>query len=266
MDSLPQDHFNFGKNWLAYSTHAFDSQAFQSAQASLRELIGEPGIAGKTFLDIGSGSGIFALAAQSLGAWQVKGLDISPESVRAAVGNARNLDIDEVEFVHGSILSVPLAPLGTYDIVYSWGVLHHTGNMWLAIERASHLVKPGGLFVIAIYNKHWSSRLWLAVKYLYNRAPQAVQTLMVGIFSIIIFVAKFLATGSNPLKRRRGMNFYYDVIDWIGGYPYEYASKDEVVEFVGNHNFRLKRFVPAPVETGASEFVFEKASEYVIGR
>jgi SAM-dependent methyltransferase len=251
-------HFNFGKNWQQYSSHAFDLEAFEAAKNSLLALIERHDIKDKTFLDIGSGSGIFALAAHALGAKQVLGIDVSPESVQAAVTNAQRLGMQNVTFKQKNILSTSAAEVGTFDIVYSWGVLHHTGQMWPAIARASALVNPDGLFVIAIYNKHWSSPWWTGIKYTYNRAPRLIQQAMIWFFYGLIYMVKWITTGSNPLRRRRGMNFYYDVIDWIGGYPYEYASTPEIVDFMQRRRFRLRKTVPTPVPTGNNEFVFEK--------
>ena len=64
--------------------------------------------------------------------------------------------------------------------------------------------------------------------------------------------------GTNPLKKERGMDFWFDVIDWVGGYPYEYATCREVESLVTNHGFEMRRCIPATVPTGCNEFLFEK--------
>jgi len=249
--------FNFGENWKNYSDIFLDDTHYEEAKLSLNNLIGKDKISNKSFLDIGSGSGIFSIAARELGAKKVIGIDISKESVDTAIKNAERFGAD-VKFLQGSILDKDIVGHEKYDIVYSWGVLHHTGEMLKAIKNAAGLVKPEGLFVIAIYNKHWSSPFWKIIKYFYNISPGFLKKLLVYFFSIIIFLAKFLTTGKNPLKKRRGMSFYYDVIDWIGGYPYEYASKDKVVNYIEKLNFKLVKFVPAKIPTGCNEFVFIK--------
>lgn len=77
----------------------------------------------------------------------------------------------------GSVLDEAyLRSLGAFDIVYSWGVLHHTGAMWKALENALIPVAPGGQLFIAIYNDQGThSRRWRAVKRFYNRTPPAVR-------------------------------------------------------------------------------------------
>ncbi|PCI21362.1 methyltransferase [Candidatus Wolfebacteria bacterium] len=252
--------FNFGKNWQKFSENALDSKRFVDAKDSLRELIGETNIRNKTFLDVGSGSGLFSLAAKDLGAKKVIGFDISPESVDAARANAQKIGVKDIEFYRQSILEEGYTQFGTFDIVYSWGVLHHTGNMYGAIKNVMKLVTNDGTFVIAIYNKHWTSPLWKLIKRLYNLSPKFFKKIMIYFFYVIIYIAKFLSTFKNPLKKRRGMNFYYDVIDWIGGYPYEYASEKEIVSFFENNGFTLERFIKTQGMTGCNEFVFTKNS------
>jgi 2-polyprenyl-6-hydroxyphenyl methylase/3-demethylubiquinone-9 3-methyltransferase len=131
--------------------------------------------------------------------------------------------------------------------------------MWQAINQSAELVEKNGYLLIAIYNKHWSSALWKRIKKTYNNMPSFVQKTMVWVFSVIIFAAKWLLNFKNPLKKERGMNFYYDVIDWIGGYPYEYASKTEIYSFLEDKGFVLKSFYPSTVPTGCYEYVFQRS-------
>ncbi|MBI4231650.1 class I SAM-dependent methyltransferase, partial [Candidatus Peregrinibacteria bacterium] len=205
-------NFNFGKNWQDYSDNALNKKKFYEASRSLEDLIGKENIVGKTILDIGSGSGLFSIAAKELGASKVVGVDISKESVEAAQSNAERFNVNGVVFQQKSILDSRIEELGKFDIVYSWGVLHHTGDMKKAIENATSLVAQNGLFVIAIYNRHWSSPLWSKIKHFYNVSPRFIQKVMIYMFVAVIFCAKFAVTKKNPLKNQRGMNFYYDVI------------------------------------------------------
>ena len=175
--------------------------------------------------------------------------------------------IPDIPIVIGSILDkavvdklMSVSPeCDGYDIVHSWGVLHHTGDMKNAILNAVSLVKNGGYLVIAIYNRHWTSLVWRGIKFLYCKSPPYIQTLMIKIFCRIIWIAKFIVTGKNPKKQSRGMDFFYNVVDWVGGYPYEYASINEIYLLVFQHGFRKIKYVPAQVPTGCNEFVFLKS-------
>jgi 2-polyprenyl-6-hydroxyphenyl methylase/3-demethylubiquinone-9 3-methyltransferase len=134
--------------------------------------------------------------------------------------------------------------------------------MWNAISNVSKCVAPSGILVLAIYNKHITSPAWKSIKWIYNQVPRAAQRSMILLFAGIIYIAKFLVTRSNPLKKERGMDFWFDVIDWVGGYPYEYAASREVERFVTRDGFELRRFAAASVPTGCNEFVFEKHNHH----
>ncbi len=252
--------FNFGENWQRFSKSSLDNQKFEMASSSLDQLIGREKVRGSTFLDIGCGSGIFAIAASLAGAQKVVGIDISKDSIEASISNKKRFaNQNAIEFFHKSIFDDNISQMGKFDIVYSWGVLHHTGNMYKAVDIASELVAPQSLFVIAIYNKHWSSGAWKVIKRFYNAMPKFVQWLMIWIFYLIIAMAKLIVSRKNPFKKRRGMSFYCDVIDWIGGYPYEYATGEEIINHLEKTGFKCIKYVKPPLPTGCNEFVFLKA-------
>ncbi len=260
MDEKKNIAFNFGKNWRRFSENVMDNHRLEMASNSLKELIGQEKIKGSTFLDIGCGSGIFAIAASLAGAQKAIGIDISKESIEASISNKeRFASQNTIDFFHKSVFDDDILQMGKFDIVYSWGVLHHTSNMWKSIDIASKLVAPHSLFVIAIYNKHWSSGIWKVIKRFYNAVPKFIQLPMVWIFYFIIAAAKLIVTRKNPFKKKkRGMSFYYDVIDWVGGYPYEYATKEQMINHLKKTGFKCIKFVKAAVPTGCNEFVFLK--------
>jgi hypothetical protein len=135
--------------------------------------------------------------------------------------------------------------------------LHHTGAMWQAIRNAASRVEPEkGMLVMAIYNHHWTSSIWKQIKYLYNSSPRYIRWFLNHLFGLIIYIAKLLVTRQNPLKKERGMDFWHDVIDWLGGYPYEYAHITDIVSFVQALGLEVERTVKPRVPTGCNEFVF----------
>lgn len=255
--------FNFGKNWEEYSLKKLDHNKLQQAEDSILDLLDEEEIKIKTksFLDIGCGTGVFSIVAMKLGANRVVGIDINPKCIEVARENSRRfLDADlQPEFKVASALdSEALKKLGRFDIVYAWGSLHHTGNLNIAIRNATERVEHNGKFILAIYNRHFTSPVWVFIKWLYNVVPGFIKAIMVYAFWLIILVAKSAVTRSNPFKMERGMDFFYDVVDWVGGYPYEYATVQEIKDFVQTHGFKALKTIPAKVPTGCNEFVFMK--------
>lgn len=260
-------HFEFGENWRDYAK-SIDQQRIDAAIAGLQKLIPE-GLSGKTFLDIGCGSGVHALAALLMGAASVTAVDIDENSVSTTRDMLKSRAPGANYSVRaGSIFDLSPESIGTFDVVYSWGVLHHTGDMWRAINRAAALVKPGALFVIAIYASTSCESFWTIEKRIYSRAPRKIQAAIKAAYMAAYVGAKFL-TGNNPVRFvrdypvRRGMNFSHDAHDWLGGYPYEAASAEQLHDKITALDFSEVLSFRLPVKfglfgTGCHEFVFQK--------
>jgi SAM-dependent methyltransferase len=261
--------FAFGENWARFLTSLTDEQ-IEHATQSVSTLVGCD-LRDKTFVDIGSGSGLFSLAARKLGA-RVHSFDYDPHSVACTEELRRRFSSSGDEdwtVQQGSVLDQRyLATLGQFDVVFSWGVLHHTGSMWVAIENAARLVRAGGLFVIGIYNFRGGRRgtaAWAKLKRWYCKAPRW-QQLSWECAYVAWKLTSLAAVGRNPIRMireyhaRRGMSWRRDATDWLGGYPYEAATPGEILEFVRRKfNFVLVK-QNIDCHLGVSEFVFEAAT------
>ncbi|GAB4139862.1 MAG: class I SAM-dependent methyltransferase [Sphingomonadales bacterium] len=257
-----RNRFEFGKNWKRF-LRDLNQDRIDRAVYSLQNMLDAERLDGKTFLDIGSGSGLFSLAARKLGA-NVHSFDYDPQSVSCTKELRARFGGDGGDWIieEGSALDEGyLRSLGSFDVVYSWGVLHHTGNMRKAIDLATERVKPGGRLFIAIYNDQgWISRYWFYVKMLWNKAPW-LRWLIILVHAPTHFVGRFIYRW---LKRsgelRRGMSLWHDLIDWLGGFPFETATTSFVVEYVESLGFEIKKYNSCGNRHGCNEYLFYKLS------
>lgn len=261
-----RERFAFGENWKRFLS-VLDESRIERAEDSLRRMLEVSDLSGKTFLDIGCGSGLFSLAARRLGA-RVHCFDYDRQSVACASELRQryfpqdpNWRIEE-----GSALDPDyLGGLGTFDVVYSWGVLHHTGAMWQALDNAAGRVAPGGKLFIAIYNDQGKiSDRWRAIKRTYNRLPQGLRFLVTIPALVHLYwrrIVKDLLRG-RPLEswrnegKERGMSPWWDLIDWVGGYPFEVAKPEAILDFYLRRGFSLVRLITCGGSLGCNEFVF----------
>lgn len=248
--------FSFGSNWLEF-TKNIKKKNIDDSVKSLETFLDLNTLKGKTFLDVGCGSGLFSMAALKMGARRVVSLDIDKNSIHCTLELISKYKYtNRSEIVLGSVLDkAKIKSLGTYDVVYAWGSLHHTGAMWQALENTIMKVNDKGLLYLAIYNDFsgansiiaGSSSFWLGVKRLYGMIPDFGKSLL-EILYVAYFVLGYLLTFRNPFsylnnfsKREKGMNFMTNVHDWLGGYPYEYATVDELINFCGLRGLAVKR-------------------------
>jgi 2-polyprenyl-3-methyl-5-hydroxy-6-metoxy-1,4-benzoquinol methylase len=263
-----RERFAFGENWQRFLS-SLDEDRIASAEASLRRMLEVQDLRGKTFLDLGCGSGLFSLAARRLGA-RVHCFDYDPQSVACALELRRRyfpLDPDwRIE--EGSALDRNyLSSLGSFEVVYSWGVLHHTGAMWEALENAAGLVAPGGKLFIAIYNDQGNiSNRWRAIKRAYNGLPGSLRFLVTIPVLVHLYWRRTLKDflHGRPFEswrnegKERGMSPWWDLIDWVGGLPFEVAKPESILDFYLDRGFTLRRLSTCGGSLGCNEYVFTR--------
>ena len=263
--NMKETRFNFGENWKKFLSD-ITPERIRLAEESLKKMLDKRDLSGMRFLDIGSGSGLFSLAARRLGA-DVVSFDYDESSVRCSRELKEQSGLDRWDIMHGDALDRKLMErLGMFDIVYSWGVLHHTGNMLQAMENAATAVKPDGKLFIALYNDQGrKSRHWRMVKKLYNSLSAPARPLLLFPVAVRIWaltLIKDLLTG-HPLKTwntysaNRGMSPWRDIVDWVGGYPFETAKPDFVFDFYKKRGFSLEAMTVSD-GYGCNEYVFSR--------
>ena len=265
------ERFEFGANWARFLS-VLNEDRITAAERGLQRMLQQPRLDGLTFLDIGSGSGLSSLAARRLGA-RVHSFDYDPQSVASTMELRRRYFPQDTAWTaeRGSALDPEyLRTLGTFDIVYSWGVLHHTGRMWEALTNVIDLVAPEGRLFIAIYNDTGTqARRWHTIKKIYNRLPRLVRPAFAAAVSAPAegkAVLRGVMRGRpfdyfrewSQYSAERGMSRWHDIIDWVGGYPYEFATADEIFDFYRSRGFALEKLQVGGIGLGCNEFVFRR--------
>ena len=262
--------FAFGDNWARY-LKVLDEERIQQAVVSLKSMLEVEDLKGKSFLDIGSGSGLFSLAAKRLGA-KVVSFDYDPQSVACTRETKRRYYENDSEWqvqIGSALDKEYLISLGKFDIVYSWGVLHHTSDMWTALANINRNVAERGKIFIALYNDQGeASKLWWLIKKTYLSLPTYWRWLVLipcfvrlwGPSTIrdIVFLRPFSTWRS--YQKNRGMSPYYDVIDWVGGFPFEVSKPEQIFDFYKKLGYQMQMLRTCAGGHGCNEFVFQRNS------
>lgn len=261
--------FGFGANWREFLSR-LDEGRMAAAEDSVAALLGRRDLTGLRLLDMGSGSGLFSLAARRLGA-EVTSCDYDPDSVACAEGLRERFRPGDPGWTicRGSVLDGDfLAGLGHFDVVYCWGVLHHTGDQWAALDGLCRRVAPGGQLAVALYNHQpFFTPLHTAMKRVACRGSRARLLAISLVYALGVGAALALADllrGRDPLKRHaagglpRGMSFWHDVVDWVGGWPFETSTPEQVFEFCRARGLGLRALRTVGGKSGCNEFVFER--------
>jgi SAM-dependent methyltransferase len=266
-------HFEFGRNWERLLPDVDESRV----QAAMRDISSffQRDLAGLSFLDVGCGSGLSSYAAYRLGARSITSVDIDPKNIANVQRIKQRFEVDPTFPWTCEVRSIvnprDVAELPCSDVVYAWGVLHHTGAMWDAISNSASLVNQGGFLYLMLYRDAWSAPLWRAITRRYVRSGSGIKFLIRNAFAGAL-ITGLIVKGRNPKRvmrdygrKSRGMSWYVDVTDWVGGYPFEYTAAETVIARLAPEGFTLRNIVPPlcprPIGlrgTGSYQYLFQR--------
>jgi SAM-dependent methyltransferase len=237
--------YGFGKNWDEFIRRRLSDEIVHESVEHMKSFMKIDSLAGKTFLDIGCGSGIHSLAAKRLGADRIISFDYDQDSVNTTQRVKEwSGETGDWTVMQGSVLDEEfMRGLPKSDIVYSWGVLHHTGSMWEAVRNARIPMKDDGEFYIALYSSDIyldpTPEFWIKLKRAYNQASPLTRKLMELKYVYWILIRPEIEAGREPLGLmanygKRGMTAWTDAKDWMGGYPMEFSGFAETRDFCAN--------------------------------
>jgi SAM-dependent methyltransferase len=212
----------FGQQW-ASANRLVQTTDFGSPDLFLDFVtpVDEAFIRGKSVLDGGCGQGRFTLAAQSLGARLVVGVDLS-DAVEQAFQNTRHLD--HVLIVQADLMELPFT--AQFDYAFSVGVLHHTANPRACFAQVVSAVRPQGFVSAWVYGREgndWVVNILNPIRERFtSRLPSSVLWWLALLLAIPLFTAIRLvyqpAERFEALAFLRKRLFYYDYLVWLGKY------------------------------------------------
>ena len=271
---MSEQRFAFGRNWNQYIRKSFTPERVEISKKHLLEFLGLSNLSGRSFIDVGCGSGLHSLAAFQSDAATILSFDYDQDSVRTAEYLRREKAgaPDNWSVKQGSVLDKEyMEALGKYDIVYSWGVLHHTGDQWTAIRNAASVVGDEGLFYIALYSAdvhtNPTPEFWLEIKQKYINSSRFQQNRMVLWYIWNFAMGRSIKRLPSIIKTMleykfsRGMSYITDIRDWLGGWPMEFSHDADVLKFADEElGFDLVRIAQGEANT---EYLFRKRAASV---
>ncbi len=235
--------FTFGRNWLDYVRSRVTADVVQSHVHDLSKIYKSIGldIAGKSVIDVGCGSGLSSLSFALMNPKKLLSIDIDHDSV-GATAICRSM----LPTHHKSDWNIEQKSVfelnhddGVFDLVYSWGVLHHTGDVWSAVKRCQSILAPGGYLHLALYRSgdRYTEHIRQKTSFMVMSRDEKVRVLYDYLNAL------FISKGASVFDfDERGMNRFHDALDWFGGFPYEVVDPEVLGQYLQSCSIRQLYF------------------------
>ena len=262
-------NFSFWKNWQNFLKKINDENIDKAKEIILKFLWDENIIKWNTIIDFWSWSWLMSLAFLELWVKEIISIDIDDYSIECAeyLREKYKYNKKKWKILKGSVLDENfIKSLPKVDMLYSWWVIHHTWDMWKWLDLMLNLIKDNWYFYTAIYNDsnfilEWTSKFWLKEKRIYSKY-KFLRYIIKPIYTFY-YITWLIIHWINPIKYiknysfSRWMSFWNDIEDWLGWYPYEYATFDEIQSFFEKNNYKLLNSKKVR-SIWCNEFLFKK--------
>ena len=259
-DKREDNNFSFGKNWLHFIQNNINDSVIESSRIDIIKWFD---VKDKSIIDIGCGSGLSSLIFNNEKAKYIYSFDYDINSVDSTLllKNKQKIINNDWVIKQGNILDTDyIKSLGKFDIVYSWGVLHHTGDLWKAIKNAIYL--SNDLIMLSLYSNIANYDNDFTAKQNYNKFNELEKKKNIADYVMTVKQSskknEEILNWNTPSKR--GMNKYNDIIDWVGGFPYEVCSTKQINQFMEENGFILIQKYD-PVQQACHEWLFKKIKQ-----
>lgn len=161
----------------------------------IKRLIDSIPVKGKKVLEVGCGMGVDLLEFAKNGA-RVTGIDLVDNHLKLA-SRLFALNKLEAKLLNADAEDLPFPP-EAFDIVYSFGVLHHTPNTQKAIDEVQRVLRPNGTAIVGLYHKnswHYLVNLVFRKGILHKGLKQGTMA------DILSRSVEFSRTGAKPLVK-----------------------------------------------------------------
>ncbi|MFQ6107920.1 MAG: class I SAM-dependent methyltransferase [Candidatus Aminicenantales bacterium] len=209
----------------------------------------------KSVLDAGCGTGVFSIIFARMGALSVVGIDISKRSLERAQRQADQLGLQNATFQKVNMLRLPFTD-ACFDIVWSWGSVHHTADPFGCLAELIRVLKPGGSLLVAVYRRTGLTFLHETLRKGLIRLPSKYWIPFSRFLSLV--AAPGISLFKKRDKSRKGEKLEQLLFDWFFVPIRHSYLPEEIKSFLVKRGLVIKKYLPFSGRfNSTSNFIFK---------